>query len=215
MWKRLYVNYSLFLSDFNETWIFWTCFRKTQISDSIKIRPAEAELFHADGRTKKLIIISFRNFANAPGHSTFCPHNVFVCFVWIWEQTAIISLYSISWLDFITETECVYGAVRSAHTVYLCVLCGSENKQRLILLYSINWLVFITEMECVYCPVRAESSDIQANRTKSLVSGLTTEACVRSRFSLCEICARQSGNGTVFRFFSVSIIPVVVTRRTN
>jgi hypothetical protein len=115
-------------------------------------------------------------------NSTFCPHNVFICFVWIWEQTAIISLYSIDWLVFITETECVYCAVRStfyvlptqciyvfcvdlrtnrdyftvqhwlvgfynwdgvcllrgtfyilcsAHTVYLCVLCGSENKQRL------------------------------------------------------------------------------------
>jgi hypothetical protein len=24
-------------------------------------------------------------------------HSVFVCFVWIWEQTAIISLYSINW----------------------------------------------------------------------------------------------------------------------
>jgi hypothetical protein len=23
---------------------------------------------------------------------TFCPHSVFMCFVWIWEQTAIISL---------------------------------------------------------------------------------------------------------------------------
>jgi hypothetical protein len=28
---------------------------------------------------------------------------VFVCFVWIWEQTAIISLYSVNWLVFITE----------------------------------------------------------------------------------------------------------------
>ena len=37
-------------------------------------------------------------------HSTFCPHSVFMCFVWIWEQTAIISLYSIDWLVFITET---------------------------------------------------------------------------------------------------------------
>ena len=45
--------------------------------------------------------------------STFCPHSVFMCFVWIWEQTAIISLYSIDWLVFITETECVYCAVRS------------------------------------------------------------------------------------------------------
>ena len=60
--------------------------------------------------------------------------------VWISEQTAIISLYSINWLVFITKTECVYCAVRtgslytilrSAHTVYLCVLCGSQNKQRL------------------------------------------------------------------------------------
>ena len=45
--------------------------------------------------------------------STFCPHSVFMCFVWIWEQTAIISLYSINWLVFITETECVYCAVRT------------------------------------------------------------------------------------------------------
>ena len=72
--------------------------------------------------------------------SAFCPHSVFMCFVWIWEQTAIISLYSINWLVCITDTECVYCAVRtgslyiilrSAHTVYLCVLCGSGNKQRL------------------------------------------------------------------------------------
>ena len=27
-----------------------------------------------------------------------------MCFVWIWEQTVIISLYSINWLVFIAET---------------------------------------------------------------------------------------------------------------
>ena len=27
----------------------------------------------------------------------------FVCFVWIWEQTAIISLHSINWPGFIAE----------------------------------------------------------------------------------------------------------------
>ena len=36
-----------------------------------------------------------------------------MCFVWIWEQTATISLYSINWLVFTTETECVYCAVRT------------------------------------------------------------------------------------------------------
>jgi len=45
--------------------------------------------------------------------STFCPHSVFMCFVWIWKQTVIISLYSFNWLVFITETECVYCAVRT------------------------------------------------------------------------------------------------------
>jgi hypothetical protein len=40
--------------------------------------------------------LTFRN-------SAFYPHHVFMCFVWIWEQTAIISLYSINWLVFITE----------------------------------------------------------------------------------------------------------------
>jgi hypothetical protein len=46
-------------------------------------------------------------------HSTFCPHNVFMCFVWISEETEFISLYSIDWLVFITETVCVYCAVRT------------------------------------------------------------------------------------------------------
>ena len=38
---------------------------------------------------------------------------MFACFVWISEQTAIISLHSIDWLVFTTETECVYCAVRT------------------------------------------------------------------------------------------------------
>ena len=46
-------------------------------------------------------------------NSTFCPHTVFICFVWISEQTAIISLYNINWLVCITETESVYCAVRT------------------------------------------------------------------------------------------------------
>ena len=40
-------------------------------------------------------------------NSTFCPHSVFMCFVWISEQTAIISLYIINWLVYITETVCL------------------------------------------------------------------------------------------------------------
>jgi len=39
--------------------------------------------------------------------------SAFACSVWISEQTAIISLYSINCLVFITETESVYCAVRT------------------------------------------------------------------------------------------------------
>jgi len=48
---------------------------------------------------------------------------VFMCFVWISEQTAIISLYSINWLVFITETESVYSAVRAGYLNFFVVVC--------------------------------------------------------------------------------------------
>jgi hypothetical protein len=52
MYIGFHVKYPLFLSDCNDTSIFSTDFRKsTQILNFIKIRPATAEFFHADGRT--------------------------------------------------------------------------------------------------------------------------------------------------------------------
>jgi hypothetical protein len=44
-------------------------------------------------------------------NSAFCPHCVFMCFVWILEQTVIIFLYSINWLVFITKVEIIYCAL--------------------------------------------------------------------------------------------------------
>ena len=61
-------------------------------------------------RTVVTICIASLTFSN----STFCPHSVFVCFVWIWKQTAILSLYNINWLVCVTETECVSCTVRTA-----------------------------------------------------------------------------------------------------
>jgi hypothetical protein len=110
---------------------------------------------------------------------TFCPHSVFMCFVWIWEQMVIISLYSINWLVFITETECVYCAVRSAHTVYLSVLCGSENKQRLFHCTALtNW--FLSAFE---------------NCEKQLLASscLSVRLSVRRSVRLC-ICTEQLGS---------------------
>ena len=62
-------------------------------------------------------------------NSTFCPHSVFMCFVWIWEQTAIISLYNINWLVFITKTDCVYCAVRTGalYTIHVLLVVKEIN----------------------------------------------------------------------------------------
>jgi hypothetical protein len=74
MWLKMYiglhVKYPLFLSNFNETWIFSTGFRKKKCSGvkiSWKSVQWELSCSHADGQTDmtKLIVI-FRNFANAP-----------------------------------------------------------------------------------------------------------------------------------------------------
>jgi len=48
-------------------------------------------------------------------HSTTVrsAHTVFMCFVFIWEQTATCATYSINWLVFITEMKSVYSAVRT------------------------------------------------------------------------------------------------------
>ena len=63
----LHVKYPLFLSDFNETWIFSHRFSKnTQIYNVIKMRSVRAEFLHAGGR-----IVAFRNFANAPTKRTY------------------------------------------------------------------------------------------------------------------------------------------------
>jgi hypothetical protein len=82
----------------------------------------------------------------------FCPHSVFMCFVWISEQTAIISLYSINWLVFVTETECLLRGRNWNYYTYLRVTVGrpdvSSNKRLLrltetvtVINYEVNLLM--------------------------------------------------------------------------
>ena len=88
-------------------------------------------------------------------NSTFCPTQCYLCFVWISEPTAIIAVYSINWLAFIIGMECIYCAVRSAHTLlFMCFVWISEPTA-IIAVYSINWLAFITGTECIYWAVRS------------------------------------------------------------
>jgi hypothetical protein len=61
------------------------------------IRTAQWSLYvphsgHYMYRTVVTICTTSLTFNN----STFCPHTVFMCFLWVSEQTAIISLYNIN-----------------------------------------------------------------------------------------------------------------------
>jgi len=45
-----------------------------------------------------------------------------MCFEWIWEHTASISLFNLNWLVVIAETESVYCAVRTEYINIIKVL---------------------------------------------------------------------------------------------
>jgi len=66
-------------------------------------------------------------------NSTFCPHTAFMCFLWISEQTAIISLYNINWPVCITETECVYCAVRTELLCFRTILVFSPSTAQAVI----------------------------------------------------------------------------------
>jgi len=80
-------------------------------------------------------------------NSTLCPHSVFMCFMWIWEQTAIISLYSINLTGFYNRdgvcllrgTDWVFkcNSTLCPHSVFVCFVWIWEQTA-IISLYSIN-----------------------------------------------------------------------------
>jgi hypothetical protein len=67
---------------------------------------------------------------NIPKNCTYSLQCVFACSVWKSEQTAIISLYSINWVAFISEAECVYCAVgtETLQTVELTLFFKGLNE---------------------------------------------------------------------------------------
>jgi hypothetical protein len=69
---------------------FYFSFLRVNVNKIITLKSSDQYMY----RTVVTILVCTTNstFSN----STFCPHSVFMCFVWISEQIAIISLYSIN-----------------------------------------------------------------------------------------------------------------------
>ena len=133
----------------------------------------------------------------------FCPHTEFICFIWIWEQTAIISLYNINWLVCITETECVYCVVRTGYLNVIWVICfiWISEQTAFISLYNINRLAFITRTECVYCAVQNEP-----------LKTIQVSFCLHVRFVVDQVSLEQSFL-QILLLCTVSIIqPMLHTR---
>jgi len=80
MYIGLHVKYPLLLSDVDEIWIFSTDFRQNpQTSNFTKCVQWEPSYFmRKDGRTDvTMLIVAFRNFANAPKNGSFTPLFIF------------------------------------------------------------------------------------------------------------------------------------------
>ena len=75
-------------------------------SSYLRVRPPALHICY-DLSTLQSPVVTICTASLTFSNSTFCPHSVFMCFVWIWEQTVIISLYSINWPVCITYIYCL------------------------------------------------------------------------------------------------------------
>jgi hypothetical protein len=107
--------------------------------------------------------------------STFCPHCVFMCSVWISEQTAIISLYRINWMDLVTETGCVYCAVKPRSIKHL-VLKGLNTTLKARSLPSTikaQWSLYVplglTFKISTFCPYSLFMSSVWISKQTAII----------------------------------------------
>jgi len=105
-----------------------------------------------------------------------------MCFVWIWEQTAIIFLYNINWQGVITETQCVYCAVRTGYIFQVSVSLRRVNNP-----FQKSGSVFVIEIRGQY-PVDLHSW----NGLLGYITHVNSEICfqntparVGNKWTLC------------------------------
>ena len=116
-------------------------------------------------------------------HSTFVrsAHTVFMCFVFIWEQTATCATYSINWLVFITEMKRVYCAVQTG-SLYKAV-CASYLKGQ----YGFR---SERELETQHSPPSHQLKPQTSRHSRLMVLAITIFSVHRPTDDLCYECDR-------------------------
>ena len=122
-------------------------------------------------------------------HSTAVrsAHTVFMCFVFIWEQTATCATYSINWLVFITETKCLQRGTdwvfkwSGLHLVFkgIIIIIIIINGAAYCVLkgYSVLWLLVVRTF---WSPNRCFCTEIHSEfRTKFQQSQIITNCVTR------------------------------------
>jgi hypothetical protein len=150
----IYVKYSLFVSDFIETWIFLTDFLKIlkyQISWKSIQWEQSCEM---DGQTDTNIIITFGNFANTPKKNAMF---VIICLVNFYEFSVGVLYRKLSSVSF-WRTGCVSVVLKSTDGLLLapstfhdwfawiqCRLSSCNDTKQLCLLWkSYQWKPYFT-----------------------------------------------------------------------
>jgi hypothetical protein len=93
-----------------------------------------------------------------------------MCFVWIWEHTAIISLYSINWLEIMTEMECL---LRGTDWIFIYT-----HDQRNLSRYEFPNLSILAHR-----PYSTNQSSRHGQRTKETETSLSTDSTKRKQLA--------------------------------
>ena len=131
----------------NETTLNWNAWNLSysfplDACSSLSCPPQNSHRFSTDIHYVCLDVIIFRREHRGNGclsghfmchqvqHSAV-PHSVFMGSVWIWEQTATVSLYSIDWMVYITEMGNVYCVERAGSLRRVQVRVGVQRVRSL------------------------------------------------------------------------------------